>query len=171
MQPDHWDHVQQWLDRVLELPEERRRAFLQEADLDPGVRVEVESLLAHHSADFLDREQIAGLVQTATEAIPADSIEGYRLGRVLGEGGMGLVFEAEQLEPISRTVAVKLIKLGMDTRQVVNRFETERQTLARMSHPNIAGVYDGGATAEGRPFFVMEYVEGRPITSSATTPA
>jgi len=105
------------------------------------------------------------LIETAAGEIPADSIQGYRLGRLLGEGGMGLVFEAEQLEPISRTVAIKLIKLGMDTRQVVSRFDTERQTLARMSHPNIAGVFDGGASTDGRPFFVMEYVDGRAITA------
>jgi len=165
VKPDHWDRVQKWLDRILELPEDRRASFLREqADLDPAVRAEVESLLRHQSADFLDRERIVELVRAAGPEIPADSIEGYRLGRLLGEGGMGLVFEAEQLEPIARTVAIKLIKLGMDTRQVVSRFGTERQALARMSHANIARVFDAGATTDGRPFFVMEYVDGSPIT-------
>jgi non-specific serine/threonine protein kinase/serine/threonine-protein kinase len=88
----------------------------------------------------------------------------YRLIQRVGEGGMGEVWEAEQLRPVRRRVAVKLIKLGMDTRQVVARFETERQALALMNHPGIAKVFDGGATPEGRPYFVMELVEGVPIT-------
>ncbi len=88
----------------------------------------------------------------------------YRLVRRLGEGGMGEVFEAEQSEPIRRRVALKVIKQGMDTRAVVARFDAERQALALMDHPCIAKVYDAGATLRGRPFFVMEYVEGEPIT-------
>ncbi len=88
----------------------------------------------------------------------------YRLVRRLGEGGMGEVFEAEQTEPIRRRVALKVIKQGMDTRAVVARFDAERQALAMMDHPCIARVFDAGATGRGRPFFVMEYVEGEPIT-------
>jgi serine/threonine protein kinase len=88
----------------------------------------------------------------------------YRLVRRLGEGGMGEVFEAEQSEPIRRRVALKVIKQGMDTRAVVARFDAERQALALMDHPCIAKVFDAGATLRGRPFFVMEYVEGEPIT-------
>jgi len=88
----------------------------------------------------------------------------YRLIKMLGAGGMGEVWRAEQTEPIHRTVALKLIKAGMDTRAVVARFDSERQALALMEHPNIAKVFDAGATAEGRPYFVMEYVHGFPIT-------
>ena len=88
----------------------------------------------------------------------------YRIVRVLGEGGMGVVYLAEQTEPLRRQVALKVIKLGMDTRDVVARFEAERQTLALMDHPNIASVFDAGATADGRPYFVMEYVVGAPLT-------
>ncbi len=88
----------------------------------------------------------------------------YRLVRRIGEGGMGEVFEAEQTEPIRRRVALKVIKQGMDTRAVVARFDAERQALAMMDHPCIAKVYDAGATDRGRPFFVMEFVEGEPIT-------
>jgi eukaryotic-like serine/threonine-protein kinase len=91
-------------------------------------------------------------------------IGGYRLIRVLGEGGMGVVYLAEQTEPVRREVALKVLKPGMDTRQVVARFELERQALAVMEHPGIAQVYDAGATPEGRPFFVMERVDGVPIT-------
>ena len=94
----------------------------------------------------------------------AGHIGPYRLLQLLGEGGMGEVWLAEQKEPIRRTVALKLIKTGMDTKAVVARFESERQALALMDHPNIAQVYDAGSTAEGRPYFAMEYVPGLPIT-------
>ncbi|MGD8868583.1 MAG: serine/threonine-protein kinase [Gemmatimonadales bacterium] len=93
----------------------------------------------------------------------------YRLLQVLGEGGMGQIFEAEQTEPVRRRVALKLIKLGMDTRQVVARFEAERQALAVMEHPNIAKVLDAGATEMGRPYFVMELVRGIPLTDYCDT--
>jgi serine/threonine protein kinase/WD40 repeat protein len=88
----------------------------------------------------------------------------YTLVRKIGEGGMGVVYLAEQREPIRRTVALKLIKLDMDRAEIVSRFESERQALALMDHPNIAHVYEAGATPEGRPYFVMEYVPGSPIS-------
>jgi eukaryotic-like serine/threonine-protein kinase len=94
----------------------------------------------------------------------AGQIGPYRLLQMLGEGGMGEVWLAEQKTPIHRTVALKLIKAGMDTKAVVARFESERQALAMMDHPSIARVFDAGSTAEGRPYFVMEYVPGLPIT-------
>jgi serine/threonine protein kinase/Tfp pilus assembly protein PilF len=88
----------------------------------------------------------------------------YKLIEELGRGGMGVVYKAEQIKPVKRSVALKIIKLGMDTNQVVARFDTERQALAVMDHPNIAKVFDGGATETGRPYFVMELVRGIPIT-------
>jgi serine/threonine protein kinase/tetratricopeptide (TPR) repeat protein len=88
----------------------------------------------------------------------------YAVTQLLGEGGMGTVYLAEQLEPIRRRVALKVVKLGMDTAQVLARFDNERQALAMMDHPNIAHIFDAGATTTGRPFFVMEYIEGAPIT-------
>ncbi|MDH3190898.1 MAG: serine/threonine protein kinase, partial [Acidimicrobiia bacterium] len=94
----------------------------------------------------------------------SDRVGPYRILEKLGEGGMGEVYRAEQEQPIRRKVALKLIKAGMDTKQVVARFESERQALALMSHPNIARVFDAGATEQGRPYFVMEYVQGMPIT-------
>jgi serine/threonine protein kinase/tetratricopeptide (TPR) repeat protein len=94
-----------------------------------------------------------------------DLIGRYRLVEQIGEGGFGVVWLAEQLEPVHRQVALKVIKAGMDTRQVIARFEAERQALALMDHPNIARVFDGGATEAGRPYFVMELVPGLPITS------
>src|SRR5579864_2515475 len=103
-------------------------------------------------------------IDTATGAAGNDDFGRYRVLRPLGEGGMGTVYLAEQLEPIRRRVALKVVKLGMDTAQVLARFHNERQALAMMDHPNIAQIFDAGATAKGRPYFVMEYIEGARIT-------
>src|SRR3954468_12740411 len=98
---------------------------------------------------------------------PPEQIGRYRILERIGGGGMGEVYRAEQRSPVRREVAIKLIKLGMDTKLVIARFEAERQALAMMDHPNIAKVYDADADATGRPYFVMEYVKGRPITEYA----
>jgi len=95
---------------------------------------------------------------------PGGKIGRYKLLRVLGEGGMGVVYSAEQEEPIKRQVALKVIKPGMDSKRVIARFEAERQALALLDHPNIAHVYDAGTTETGQPYFVMEYVKGLSIT-------
>src|SRR5580704_14223239 len=103
--------------------------------------------------------------QTINTAAPGDDEFGrYQIIRSIGEGGMGTVYLAEQREPIRRRVALKVVKLGMDTGQVLARFAKERQALALMDHPNIARIFDAGATPKGRPYFVMEYIEGVPIT-------
>jgi serine/threonine protein kinase len=102
-------------------------------------------------------------LDTLTEK-PGGRIDKYKLLRILGEGGMGIVYLAEQEEPVRRQVALKVIKPGMDSKRVIARFEAEKQALALMQHPNIAGVYDAGLTLTGRPYFVMEYVKGMPIT-------
>src|SRR6188768_2118262 len=101
--------------------------------------------------------------RSATER-PGTMIGPYKLLQVIGEGGMGVVYMAEQEQPVRRKVAVKVIKAGMDTQQVIARFEAERQALAMMDHVNIARVLDAGATASGRPYFVMELVRGIKIT-------
>jgi hypothetical protein len=137
---------------------------------DADLQREVEDLLAAHEASTTGF--LSGDAAGASLADPAERAIGTRIGRyrvrsVIGEGGMGVVYQADQEEPIRRRVAVKLIKVGMDTREVVARFESERQALALMSHPNIARVLDGGASEEGRPYFVMELVEGVPITDYA----
>jgi non-specific serine/threonine protein kinase/serine/threonine-protein kinase len=108
-------------------------------------------------------------VSTSPPPDPPDKIGPYKLLELLGEGGMGEVWLAEQTEPVHRRVALKLIKLGMDTRQVVARFEAERQALAVMDHPGIAQVFDGGATDDGRPYFVMELVRGVPLNEYCDT--
>ncbi|MCK6478005.1 MAG: serine/threonine protein kinase, partial [Phycisphaerales bacterium] len=105
----------------------------------------------------------ATVIGSVTGEKPGDRIGPYKLLQLLGEGGFGSVFMAEQEEPVQRRVAFKIIKLGMDTRHVVARFEAERQALALMDHPCIAKVFDAGSTQSGRPYFVMELVRGTPI--------
>ena len=107
----------------------------------------------------LDQTSAAGLTASSSAQVGP-----YRLLERVGVGGMGEVWLAEQRQPVRRQVALKVIKAGMDTREVIARFEAERQALALMNHPNIAGVYDAGATPEGRPYFAMEFVHGIPIT-------
>jgi serine/threonine-protein kinase len=127
---------------------------------DPVLRLRVERLLAaHERADRATLQPLAGL---ALDTIP-DVIGPYRLLGLLGEGGMGVVYEAEQLEPVRRAVALKVVKLGLDTRHVVARFTAERQALAAMDHPYVARVFDAGQTVSGRPFFAMELVRGEPL--------
>ncbi|MEO0588846.1 MAG: serine/threonine-protein kinase, partial [Planctomycetota bacterium] len=118
-----------------------------------------------------DTAHIVGDQNTPTRPMaqhgsPAPSYVGrYRILEPLGEGGFGLVYRAEQAEPVRRQVALKVIKPGMDSKAVVSRFDAERQALALMDHPSVAKVYDGGVTDEGRPFFAMELVKGEPITT------
>ncbi len=114
----------------------------------------------------LDATSVAATerVTSAASEAPGDRIDRYKLLQQIGEGGCGVVYMAEQTEPVRRRVALKVIKLGMDTRQVIGRFEAERQALALMDHPNIAKVFDAGATGTGRPYFVMELVKGIRIT-------
>jgi serine/threonine protein kinase/tetratricopeptide (TPR) repeat protein len=156
---------------ALECPsDEERRAYLDRAcGDDQALRSRVEALLAaHHVAgDFLEgptSPPTGPWHEPATGEPPDTAIGPYRLIERLGEGGMGAVYRAEQTHPVHREVALKLVKRGMDTAQVVARFELERQSLALMDHPSIARVYDAGATDSGRPYFVMELVRGTPIT-------
>src|SRR5262249_20134996 len=116
---------------------------------------------------ILDRNDVGkaptGVYESLSER-PGTVIGPYKLLQQIGEGGMGVVFMAEQTQPVQRKVALKIIKPGMDSSRVIARFEAERQALALMDHPNIAKVLDAGATDTGRPYFVMELVKGVPIT-------
>lgn len=151
---------------ALEQPgQEERLAYLARAcGEDTALRERVERLLAAHasSGDFLAAPAVPA--PASREALiaeePGDTIGNYVLLERLGEGGFGVVYRAEQQAPIQREVALKIIKLGMDTKQVIARFEAERQALALTDHENIARVFDAGATDSGRPFFVMELVRG-----------
>ena len=149
------------------LAEHERPSFLErECDGDEVLRAEVESLRANDS----DTSDVFGLKGLDTaRAVGANAEDETRIGpywirETIGEGGMGTVYLAEQREPIHRKVALKVIKLGMNTREVVTRFEIERQALAMLDHRGIAQVHDAGTTESGRPYFVMEYVNGVPIT-------
>src|SRR5436309_1438922 len=156
---------------ALRLPPEERDRYLDEAcKADVEFRRRVEALLQAYeqAGDFLGRSP-ADRPARAAQAFPAgekpgDRIGHYKLLQQIGEGGCGVVFMAEQEEPIRRRVALKIIKPGMDTKSVIARFEAERQALALMDHPNIAKVFDAGATELGRPYFVMELVRGVKIT-------
>jgi serine/threonine protein kinase len=136
---------------------------------DVELRRRVEQFLAAQAdiGSFLESPALAPLLTTVDDPIserPGTVIGPYKLLEQIGEGGFGVVFMAEQTQPVRRKVALKVLKPGMDTRQVVARFEAERQALAIMDHPNIAKVLDGGQTASGRPYFVMDLVKGLPIT-------
>ncbi len=133
------------------------------------LRGEVQSLLQHHGllGGFLESPtggNAATIDLPPLAERPGTQIGPYKLIQEIGEGGMGLVFMALQKEPVRRKVALKIIKPGMDTREVIARFEAEQQALAMMDHPNIAKVHDAGTTDSGRPYFVMELVNGVPIT-------
>jgi serine/threonine protein kinase len=154
-------------DAAIELPLEQRPAYLDEAcGDDAALRRRVESLLkaCESQCVFLDSPVCATAVASSALEKPGDTIGRYKLLEQIGEGGCGVVYVAEQTEPVRRRVALKIIKLGMDTRSVIARFEAERQALAMMDHPNIAKVFDAGATETGRPYFVMELVRGLKIT-------
>src|SRR5438552_4258168 len=140
---------------------ERERFLAEACHEQPALAAQVLSLLQAHegAGDFLKNTQVIPPAPLLTEK-PGDRIGRYKLLQQIGEGGCGAVYMAEQTEPVRRRVALKVIKLGMDTKQVIARFEAERQALALMDHPNIAKVLDAGATETGRPYFVMELVRG-----------
>jgi serine/threonine protein kinase/tetratricopeptide (TPR) repeat protein len=158
-----------FLHAVGRLPADRWDAYVGEAcGGDAGLAGRVRHLLRAHAdaGSFLESPVVdpAGTVDRATAEGPGDVIGPYKLLEQIGEGGFGVVYLAEQTDPVRRKVALKVLKPGMDSRQVLARFEAERQALAIMDHPHIARVFDGGATPSGRPYFVMELVRGVPIT-------
>ena len=172
--------LQEIFEHVIDLDHTQREAYLASAcGDDVALRKEIDALLRAHdgAAKFMASPTAGSLVESTPNAdssmaatfiapireSPGTRIGPYKLLQLIGEGGFGSVFMAEQEKPVVRKVALKIIKLGMDTHQVVARFEQERQALAMMDHPNIARVLDAGATETGRPFFVMELVKGDPI--------
>jgi serine/threonine protein kinase len=166
-----------FLEALALTPEERTAFVIRACAGDASLKDEVEDLLKTHdeAGQFMSRPN-SDRVTNATHRTAIDGknrgaaeLQGSMIGRYklleqIGEGGFGTVWMAEQREPVTRRVALKIIKLGMDTKQVIARFEAERQALAIMDHPNIAKVLDAGATETGRPYFVMELVKGVPIT-------
>ncbi|UCC31020.1 MAG: serine/threonine protein kinase [Phycisphaerales bacterium] len=158
------EQVEELFQQAADLPPERRVAFLNNACTDPRVREEVDSLLAHLESRRLASLQAVDSLDKGDAELIGEPIGPYTLLELIGEGGFGVVYVAQQERPVQRRVAVKIIKLGMDTKQVIARFEAERQALAMMEHPNIAKVLDAGATETGRPYFAMELVRGVSIT-------
>lgn len=177
MTPQKFEYIQQCFLRLRDLSPEVRVAKL--AEEDDYVRCEVTSLLSAEDdcGTFLEKgllnESLAGATQVARHEdfvrsdeklpIPPRNVGPYRLLQQIGEGGLGTVFMAEQTAPIVRKVAIKLIKPGMDSKQVLARFHAEQQALAMIDHPSIARVLDAGTTQSGSPYFVMELVKGIPI--------
>src|SRR5262245_9404349 len=155
--------VEELFQRALDLPREARAAFLARECADAELRAQVERLLRRHEQGGSLVSPLADPGAPPSEG-PGTVIGRYKLLQHIGDGGFGSVYMAEQTEPVVRKVALKIIKLGMDTKEVVARFEAERQALALMEHPNIAKVLDGGATETGRPYFVMKLVRGISIT-------
>jgi serine/threonine protein kinase/tetratricopeptide (TPR) repeat protein len=169
--PNQLPNVRLVFERALEFSSDvEREEYLNQIDAaQPGIRDQVAALLTANAevGSFLETPPTDGHPTTpaqSTVETPGTNVGPYKLLQQIGEGGMGVVFMAEQLHPLHRTVAIKIIKPGMDTRQVIARFDAERQALAMMDHPNIARVLDAGTTDSGRPYFVMELVKGIPIT-------
>src|ERR1051326_5014077 len=146
--------------------EERQRFVNRACGDDTILLARIQALLRAHEVgeDFLPEQPQAAATFVPVTEKPGDRIGRFKLLQQIGEGGCGVVYMAEQEEPVRRQVALKVIKLGMETRSVIARFEAERQALALMDHPNIAKVLDAGATETGRPYFVMELVRGIRIT-------
>jgi serine/threonine protein kinase/tetratricopeptide (TPR) repeat protein len=159
--------VEQIFTEALAKPTAQARAAYLDIECagDPELRRRVEALMAAHESagDFLPLPD-PNVTQPITSESPPEAIGPYKLLQTIGEGGFGTVYLAEQQHPVQRRVALKVIKLGMDTKQVIARFEAERQALAMMDHEHVARVFDAGATDTGRPYFVMELVSGVPIT-------
>lgn len=172
MTPEQFRKIEVIFEEAVALSRSAQAGFVRDRSAgDEGVRRKVEGMLAADSTNYLTTPAMgAGFSVTDPDEIERRALDEFaaagkfRILAKVGEGGFGAVFRAEQAHPVRRTVALKVIKLGMDTRRVVARFEAERQTVAMMDHPGIAKVFEAGATASGRPFFAMEFVEGVPIT-------
>lgn len=168
MNSAEWQEIKEIFNKVIVAPENERPAFL--AKCDEKVRLEVEKLISANkeAGHFIDEPAVVeiGFVdEDKPDFYIGKQIDSYKIIREIGHGGMGTVYLADRAdETFDKQVAVKLINRGMDTDAVLKRFVMERQILARLQHPNIAGLLDGGSTADGLPYLVMEYVEGEPIT-------
>jgi serine/threonine protein kinase len=172
MSPEQWGQLKELFRVAVEHEPPQRAAYLDEACAgEPALREEIESLLASHddAETFIETPAFVGSIKSIIES-PPEQIEGRRIGsyqllREIGRGGMGTVYLAERAdEQYQKLVALKVVRRGMDTQDIVGRFRNERQILASLEHPNIARLLDGGTTGDGLPYLVMEYVEGTPVT-------
>jgi serine/threonine-protein kinase len=166
---ERWHRIEELFRTVVDRPADERESYLTRVcGGDEGLRREVLSLLAQDTAEDFLQAPIAGVARSLTDESPDDltgaRIGPYRLTRMVGRGGMGAVYEAVRDDQFQQQVAIKLIKRAMDSAFVRERFLRERQILASLDHPHIARLLDGGATADGQPYFVMEFVAGEAIT-------
>ncbi len=168
MDPAHWQNIKNLLSQALDLPETDREAFLAQ-ELDVEVRLEVEKLIAAHETaeDFIEKPifiERGAIEEEKTDALIGTKIGNYLILEKIGAGGMGTVYLAERLDSdFNQKAALKVIKRGMDSETIVKRFVTERKILSSLKHKNIAQLIDGGISTDGRPFFVMEFIEGKPL--------
>ena len=163
--PSRWEKIKEIVGTALERDPAHRASYLDAACAqNPTLRTEIESLISAYDRPEDDLSQSPLASPLLTSGAPLQSLGPYRLLKILGEGGMGQVWLAEQTFPVRRQVALKLIRSGMFHSVALQRFQSERQSLAIMDHPCIAKVFDAGAAPGGQPYFVMEYVEGLPIT-------
>ncbi|MBL8191971.1 MAG: serine/threonine protein kinase, partial [Acidobacteria bacterium] len=172
MTPTRWQQIDQLLESALELPADQRAAFLENScNGDATLRREVEQLLAVDESveDFLESAPAEAMAEVLdaklTSSLVGSRVGPYQILRELGRGGMGIVCLAERTDQQYRQqVAIKLLWPGVNQAEIIRRFRRERQILANLHHPNIAQLFDGGTTEDGRPYFVMEHVTGQPIT-------
>ena len=171
MDSQRWQKIQTLFSAAVALPADERAAFLEEECAgDTALREDVERLLYADSGGHGITEVVRDAVADLDKGLEGTVIGHYRLLGRIGSGGMGSVFQAERADgTFEKTVAIKIVKKGMDTENVVGRFQVEQKILARLDHPNIASILDGGITDDGRPYFVMEYVPGVPITTYCDT--
>ncbi|GAB5521448.1 MAG: hypothetical protein RhofKO_36990 [Rhodothermales bacterium] len=173
MTPDdfaQWKQVDVWLDAALDQPQAERRAFVDAGEMPEPVRAAVHRALDDlGEAHFLDASVgEATALSAQTDDLVGQMLGVYQVDEVVGQGGMGVVYRAYRVDgTFEQTVAIKVVKRGMDTDAIVARFRREQQVLAALDHPNIASIYDGGMTPDGRPYLVMAYAEGQPITAYA----
>ncbi len=166
MTPERWQQIKAVLDGALEREGPERAVFLEESCRgDDELRREVESFAASETeiGDFIETPVFRIRLEEVVPLAVGQRIGAYRIVREIGRGGMGAVYLAERADEFEQRVAIKLVRRGMDTDEIVRRFRSERQILAHLDHPNIGKLFDGGTTEDGRPYFVMEYVEGQPI--------
>src|SRR5271170_2775845 len=164
--PEKWEQVKELFTLALERKPEERSRFLREACAgDDSLRTEIESLLSSFdgASTFLEDCPAADLLSAQSRAMTGKRIGAYRILREIGQGGMAVVYLAERDDQnFRKQVAIKMVRPGIDTEQVLDRFRNERQTLAALDHPNIVKLLDGGSTGD-LPYLVMDYVEGAPI--------
>ncbi|MEP6904256.1 MAG: serine/threonine-protein kinase, partial [Actinomycetota bacterium] len=170
MNSENWQTIEEIVISALEQPKANQREFLNEnCGDDTDLRREVESLLMHYEADFLERRDFEIVVETVfsgtVSSLIGKQIGAFRVIREIGEGGMGAVFLAERVAgDFTQQAAIKIVRTGLDSAEIRRRFRHERQILSNLEHPNIARLLDGGTTADGLPFFIMEFVAGLPVT-------